>query len=269
MAKALNCRKRKADSCEPGGCASCQRADKGLDADLVVLDATFQASVLDEEVEKQTKIKIEPVRRLIRDLGMKSLEARWRCAIVEDAHTLTREAANAMLKCLEEPPPETLWILVTHRPEELLGTIRSRCQDVPFGPLPEETVIDLLVENGTARPAAERAAVRAEGSVGRALAVLASEQPDPAEWVADPMGAFRNADSLPRELHRARPMVEEQLDLMAWYLRRKGPEAYSDPAVRRALRDLLSLRRSLRANADPRMVLESASLRLQRTVKTS
>ena len=81
------------------------------------------------------------------------------------------EAANALLKGLEEPPPHTVLILVSARSHALLDTIRSRCQEVRFAPLPRELCARLLEELGVAPADAPVAAALAEGSVGRGVAL--------------------------------------------------------------------------------------------------
>ncbi|MFH1725886.1 MAG: DNA polymerase III subunit delta' [Elusimicrobiota bacterium] len=267
LAKALNCSKRKTDCCDTGAgaCRGCQAAEKGIDPDIHRVDAAYQAALLEEDAAKQRSIRIDTVRHLIADLEMRSLEGRWKAAILDDAHTLVPAAANAMLKALEEPPLRTLWILVTHRPGELLSTIRSRCQQIPFGPLPVERVAELLAARGVAADEAQAAARLAEGSLGRAIELIEDPQPEPAAWLSDPLAPFKLADELPRGLALARPVVEERLRRMAWHVRSsRGPEGFASSAVRAVLRELSELRRALRSNADPRLVLELAALQLQR-----
>lgn len=262
FAKALNCGEEKEDCCDE--CRSCESADRGIDPDFHWVNAKYQATLLDEEEAKQRSIKIETVRHLIRDLEMRSMEGRWKVAVLENAQTLVSAAANAMLKTLEEPPPRTLWILVTHRPWELLMTIRSRCQRVPFMPLPEALIVKLVEKNGFSKSEAAAAAPLAEGSVGRALKLLETPLPSPSEWLHDPMAPIRMSEKLPKELFRQRPLVAEHLLRMAWHVREsRGTEGFSVPAVRKMLRELAELRRSLDSMADPRLVLELAAIRLQ------
>lgn len=239
---------------------------EGLDVDIQVVNAAYQASITQEDPAKQRGIKIDTLRHVIKDLELRSMLGRWKTAIVEDAHLLSTEAANAMLKSLEEPPARSLWILVTHQSERLLSTIRSRCQRVPFSPLPEETLARFLEDRGCTPEEAASLARRGGGSPGRALALRESPLPDPADWAGDPLAPFRLAETLPRELHLSRPLVEAQLARMAWHLR--GREDGLSFRSRAALRELGSLRKALASNADPRLVLELAALKLQQTVIT-
>ncbi len=95
----------------------------------------------------------------------------WRVVIIDSVDEVREGAANALLKTLEEPPPNTLLLLVSHAPGQLLPTIRSRCRTLRFKPLPEADVSDILSAILPGQSADERAALAklAEGSPGRAL----------------------------------------------------------------------------------------------------
>jgi DNA polymerase III delta prime subunit len=96
----------------------------------------------------------------------------WRVAVIDDAHKMTDEAQNAFLKTLEEPPPNTLLILVTSEPSTLLETIRSRCAQIVFDALPPREIERFLVETQRVGAGeAEMLAVLSGGSPGRALAL--------------------------------------------------------------------------------------------------
>ncbi len=95
----------------------------------------------------------------------------WRVVIIDAADDLNRNAANAFLKNLEEPPPNTLFLAVSHAPSRLLPTIRSRCRTLRFLPLGDDHVDAVLARALAATPDVERAALRAVagGSPGRAV----------------------------------------------------------------------------------------------------
>lgn len=237
---------------------------QGVCADIHRIDSAYQAGLLGEPEEKQSSIKVGTVRHVIRDLEMRSMAGRFKAAILEDAHRLVPAAANAMLKSLEEPPPRTIWILTTHRPGDLLATIRSRCTRVPFAPLSTEILLQVASANGIQKFAAAPAVDLAEGSFERLKSLLENPQPDPESWLSDPLGPVRLSEKLPRELYRSRPQVEEHLHRMAWHLRRtRGTPGYASAPVRTVLREFGELRKALRSNADPRLVLQLAALRLQ------
>ncbi len=117
------------------------------------------------------EIVIDDVREVTHFLRLTPAEDGWRIVIVDSADEMNRNAANALLKLLEEPPRRALLLLVCHAPGRLLPTLRSRCRKLLLQPLAEEEVTALL---GTHRPeiaAAEALdlARLAEGSIGRAL----------------------------------------------------------------------------------------------------
>jgi DNA polymerase-3 subunit delta' len=115
-------------------------------------------------------IKIDQVREAVEHSGYRPFEGRRRVIIVDDADAMVVEAQNALLKTLEEPPPSSVFVLVTSRPELLLPTVRSRCQRLRFGPLAASEVADVLTTRH-GYPAAEAHAMASvsDGSVGLAL----------------------------------------------------------------------------------------------------
>jgi len=114
--------------------------------------------------------KIDLVRPAIAAAAYRPFEGRCRVIIVNDADRLTDDAANALLKSLEEPPAGTVFILVSARPEVLLPTIRSRCSQLRFGRLSAGDVARFLIEReGVDAQEAHAVAAVADGSPGRAL----------------------------------------------------------------------------------------------------
>ena len=110
-------------------------------------------------------IRIDEVRALHRDLHMRPFEADRRVYLIFDAHLLNEDAADALLKDLEEPPPYAVIVLVADELGPLPPTILSRCQLVPFRRLPERAVRALLAER--APGLSETEATRARARVGR------------------------------------------------------------------------------------------------------
>ncbi|MBI4518335.1 MAG: DNA polymerase III subunit delta' [Deltaproteobacteria bacterium] len=146
------------DAC--GSCAGCRQAAAGSHPDVRVVAVP----------PGKKEIRIEPIRELRSFMQLAPLRARSKVAVITDAHALNPNAQNALLKTLEEPPPRSLLILVTHTPGSLLPTVRSRCQRVHCAPLPDDLVVEILQRDGQLTPAeAACAAAYAEGSPGRAL----------------------------------------------------------------------------------------------------
>jgi DNA polymerase-3 subunit delta' len=156
--RALVCLGRRDDPCDE--CASCDRARRGIHPDVVLVAPP-----------SKTAIKIDQVRDLAREVGSRPFESRNRGFVIDDAHLMTEEASNALLKSLEEPPDTSHVFLVTATPQGLLPTIRSRCQVLRAGPLPADVVQAHLRD--VAGMSAEEARLRARlcgGSIGAALA---------------------------------------------------------------------------------------------------
>ncbi|TKT79346.1 DNA polymerase III subunit delta' [Aquamicrobium sp. LC103] len=121
----------------------------------------------------KTVVTVDEIRRVNRFLSMTSHDGAYRIVIVDPADDMNTNAANALLKSLEEPPPRTLFILIAHSLGRLLPTIRSRCQVIKLKPLEPREVIAVLetMEAGVPADAEGKAALaaRAGGSVRDAL----------------------------------------------------------------------------------------------------
>ncbi|SJZ48829.1 DNA polymerase-3 subunit delta' [Enhydrobacter aerosaccus] len=119
----------------------------------------------------RTEISVDDVRGLGEFMHMTPAMGEWRVAIVDAADEMNRNAANAVLKILEEPPPNAVLLIVAHATGRLLPTIRSRCRRLALQPLPDQTVVQLLGDYAPGTTDEERAALAglAEGSIGRAL----------------------------------------------------------------------------------------------------
>jgi DNA polymerase-3 subunit delta' len=142
-------------------------------ADLLVIERRFD----EKKKRMQGEIVVETVAQAGKFLRLTPGEGGWRVVIVDGAEALNRNAANALLKLLEEPPPRAIWLLVCHAPGRLLPTIRSRCRLLDVAPLDPATIQTLLT---TAQPdltpdRTARLATLAEGSIGRAIALAASD----------------------------------------------------------------------------------------------
>jgi len=145
------------DAC--GVCGPCTRIGRGVHADVLVLEPGDSGS-----------IKIDQVRDAIDRAAYRPFEGRRRVVIVDVADALVGEAQNALLKTLEEPPPSSVFVLVTSRPDLLLPTVRSRGHRLRFGALSESDVAAVLTQDhGFSVADARAAAATSDGSVGRAL----------------------------------------------------------------------------------------------------
>jgi len=130
LARALLCQ----DGTGCGDCPSCRKVDHNNHPDIHLLDADGSS------------IKIDQVRALQQELALRPLEGKYKICLIDGADQFIPAAANALLKTLEEPQPNTLIILLSSRPESLLVTIRSRCQRLPFQRLPKQRLAEILAD---------------------------------------------------------------------------------------------------------------------------
>jgi DNA polymerase-3 subunit delta' len=140
-----------------GQCPSCLKIAKQQHPDLILIepDGAF--------------IKIDQIRELQRIFSFHPYEAPRKACIIEDAEKMNPSAANALLKTLEEPPGQALMILLTTNSERMLPTVLSRCQKIPFSPLPAKDIETWLVAHDIPADRARVAASLAGGSLGKAL----------------------------------------------------------------------------------------------------
>ncbi|MBT8291216.1 MAG: DNA polymerase III subunit, partial [Muriicola sp.] len=98
--------------------------------------------------KKQGQIGVDEAMDIVKKLSLKSYEGGYKVMIIWMAERMNSSAANKLLKLLEEPPHKTIFLLVAEDEENILQTIRSRCQLLHFPPLPEEAIAQALVEKG-------------------------------------------------------------------------------------------------------------------------
>ncbi|GJF50479.1 DNA polymerase III subunit [Staphylococcus argenteus] len=102
-----------------------------------------------------SSIKKEQIEQLVRHMNQLPIESKYKVYIIEDFEKLTVQGENSILKFLEEPPDNTIAILLSTKPEQILDTIHSRCQHVYFKPIDKEQFVNRLVEQDIAKPVAE------------------------------------------------------------------------------------------------------------------
>jgi len=164
LALALNC---PVDPLGCGRCPSCEKIIAGHHPDVIHFDMT-------------PKGLTARVRELLTTFGFAPHEGKARVLILDPAEDLAQgqsEAANALLKMLEEPPADTYFVLVTSEPRRLPVTVRSRAQRLRFAPLSDEAVVEILKRrHGVGAEEAARAAAQAEGSVSAAVEALGQSE---------------------------------------------------------------------------------------------
>jgi DNA polymerase-3 subunit delta' len=175
LAKSLNCRNRQGvEACDE--CSSCRRIAGSTfppfgkdEDDKNRLIWSEHADVAMVRPYKQI-IRVGPMRELEREANFRPFEGAARIFIVEDADYMNDQAANALLKTLEEPPSTSHLVLTTSNPTALLATIRSRCQIIRFAPIAAAGVQQFLTDEEAMAPGdAQLLARTSRGSLGRAL----------------------------------------------------------------------------------------------------
>jgi DNA polymerase-3 subunit delta' len=158
--RAINCQEP-ADGEGCGHCRICRQMAGGNFPDLMYIKPDGQ------------NIKIEQIRGLTHTLSFKPMAAKYRACIIQRAEMMTEEAANSFLKTLEEPPAGNIFILKTIEPLDLLPTIVSRCQKIPFRPIPFSLIEAWLKrEEGMDQERASLIARVSDGSLGKAIDIV-------------------------------------------------------------------------------------------------
>jgi DNA polymerase III subunit delta' len=279
LAQSLLCRtntEELLDPCEK--CPSCLQAAAGTHPDVNVVskpeDKSFiplQLFIGDDEHRGR--------EGLCHNISLKPFMGGRKIAIIDDADYLNPEGANCLLKTLEEPPPQSVLILIGTSPAKQLPTIRSRCQLIRFRPLSEATVAELLVSRGlVSNPEdARRLASYSGGSIQRAVELgdpailefrttlyqhLALPELDSVRF-APAVSAF--VDAAGKEAPPRRARLRQVLSFTAEFYRRllhanNGIHDFSDADLARAVQEALS-----RRQADDEVI----SARLNRTLEAA
>jgi DNA polymerase-3 subunit delta' len=147
--------------------ATFRHARAGSHPDLLVVERSLD----DKRKRLRSEIVIGDVRKIPVFLSMTPAMGGWRVVVIDAAEEMNRNAANAVLKAIEEPPPRALILMVSHAPGRLLPTIRSRCRRLAMPPLAAETVAGLLARWRDDLGEDERLALArlSHGSIGNAL----------------------------------------------------------------------------------------------------
>ncbi len=286
LAAALNCTQLRDDADACGECPSCRRLASGTHPDFLLITTE----------EQKSQIKIERVRDLRRLTEYPPLAGGWRVVVIKPAEALTAQndaAANALLKTLEEPPPQHVLVLTALGEADLLPTVVSRCQKLAFAPLPSPVVArELQRRRGLTQEQANLLAALSGGSLGRALAL------DPEELLSQRRQVLSDLAQLAgggtsvildwaQRLARSRAELDNFLLLAQLWYRDLLLAHYRAPARLLANQDLLpeleaaspltspeawfagfaalgAAQRSLAANLNPELSLDLLGLRLQR-----
>lgn len=263
FAQALNCESRADPPC--GHCLSCRKTTSGNHPNLGHL------------VPQGAYLKIEQVREIQESLHYRTREGRWKVCMIHDADRLTLPAANSLLKILEEPPAELVFILLSSRPRALLPTVISRCAHFSLKPLPGEDIKEILKERFSLSVHEQDVIVElAGGNPGQAVEMAgrggwAEKYAEIQELVHEiengpGLQLFARAEEVSKKEN-----LEETLDLLFVYYREKwlkrlhaaGRSAFT---VEKICRAVLKTKDELLGNVNRRLALESLFLKMRGVV---
>ncbi len=292
--QALNCVGEEAPC---GECEHCRKIQRGghPDVRLVASEEELVARKLTQVEGRKVasrQIRREQLDELADLFRHRPYAGRWKVVLVVDADLMNENSQNRFLKTLEEPSPDSVIILLTSRPEALLPTVRSRCQALAFNSVPREDIVGYLnKEHGIEADAAEVFAAMAQGSLGRALALVEGEVLAVRNQVAEALSGMLDADledilGMAQTFGKSRPMALHALEIMEFWCRDllllgAGVNAarlvnldcqtqLSQTAARVGTRSLVrwiegirQKRRAMDTNANPRMTMESLFLSMR------
>lgn len=302
FAQALNCTGPEPRPC--GACEACGRILRGVHPDVRLLcsEAERVRRGLAEpgKTAPSSQIKIDQLDELSGFFHHAPYAARWKALVVVDAERMNVHCQNRFLKTLEEPGADTLIVLSSAQPEGLLGTIRSRCQALSFGPLPRAELARWLVDQRACSEEQARViAAMAQGSPGRALASLEEGFLEARDELIQGLGRAVEGDLMDAlelagavgEGREARERLETRLDLLELWLRdvtlcRLGvgtqlwvnqdrveeltrlAGGFEAERVLSWISRLRATRGALKVNANPRMALEALVLGMRSTARS-
>jgi DNA polymerase-3 subunit delta' len=185
MAASLNCPEEPGIGC--GVCWTCTRIARRRHPDVHHI------------VPEGPLIPVDLIREIVIPEAARSpFEASYKVFVIEEAERMNPAAQNALLKTLEEPQPDTMFVLISDREEDLLETIRSRCRTVRLEPLSEDSIVDALARSGASAEAGRLAARLSDGDLERAhaLALDDSAAARRAVWMSIPPRLVSPVDAL-------------------------------------------------------------------------
>lgn len=264
FAKTLNCIKNISaknfeEAC--GHCVSCKKIDSANHPDVTIVDFNYQAKLENKELDKQRALKIDTIRAMQKEVSFKPTEGRWKVFIIEPAEKITLDAANCLLKTLEEPPAWTVIMLLAKHRENLPATVASRSQVVYFNPLPEKKIAALLCAKFGAEPArAEKAAHACEGSISNALILLEDNE----NTASSLWRKLKDSDLVSADmLFLSQQMSKNARELLSKLLNEaKTDFRAGSRATGLAIEEISNSQKLLEKNVNPQMVLDALFLKL-------
>ena len=280
LIQALFCTTIEDDAC--GVCVSCRKVSGGNHADIHMV----------EPLPDKRDIAIDQLREIQRELHLRPYEATRKACILEPAERMSVNAANSLLKTLEEPPGNALIILLSENADMLLPTIRSRCQLIRFSPLSPENIRRLLENSGVDQATAELRSSLSEGSMQRALELDDSRISSRRDALVHHLESLdldriKSIFETSEELSGNRDETLETLDMLLTFIRdamylsagcgdavtssvrqalEKFSSRFSFAQSLQMLTDIVETRRAVQRNANNKLALDCLFLKLADTM---
>ncbi len=290
LAQALNC---KSENPPCGECDSCQRIASGKHADISIVRL---AQNMNGDARQKTEIGIEQVKDMLHNANLPPFEGKYKLYIIEEAEQMSNEAANRLLKTLEEPPAKVIFLLLTANDRLLPATVVSRCQRLELSRLAPEGVESALIKRNVESQKAKLLSRLCNGCLGWALtaitdASLLQQRTDRLAKLidiihADLVGRFDAAGQMALQFGKKRETVFDVLDSWLGWWRDillvqtecrdavinidflptlvETAQSYSMAQVKETIQAIQAARNELKLNASPRLVLEVLMLNIPR-----
>jgi len=292
LAQALNCQ-----GAEPpcGECLSCQKIAQAKHADVQVIGLDSDGN--STAGKPRAEISIDQIRQMQHSSSLPSFEGSYKVFIIDGAEQLSNEAANCLLKTLEEPVGEVVFILLTTNDKLLPATVVSRCQRLELSPLSVEEVEAALTSHWGVEPQKARLLARlCHGCLGWAVSAatddnLLQERSQRISQLIDVINAdyeasFGYAAQLASQFSKNRGLVQEELDLWLDYWRDlllikagcteavtnidrltrlvETGKGYQLAQIKDFIKGIQAAKEQLKQNANPRLVLEVLMISIPR-----
>ncbi len=285
--KALQCQDKFKKPCAK--CPSCFQAEAGTHPDIIIVEKEAPKATIQKDVEKGGEIKVDRIRGIKRVLSLKPHSSSYKICFIPEADKMNKEAANALLKILEEPLGNVIFILVAPHTRTLLPTIVSRTQIVKFFSVSRDVLLKALKEKTSVKKAEEIVALSG-GKPGRALQIL--ENPEIIDFYKNALknilriknddltARFRKAEEMSKNLVEAEKILNIWLsfyrDLILYksgnptYLLNPNfqdelsryAEKYSLEEIKEIIRSIVRTKELFIRNVNPRLSLESLFLKI-------
>ncbi|GMO67642.1 MAG: hypothetical protein Nk1A_5990 [Endomicrobiia bacterium] len=261
FAKIMNCSvndftKTDVGVCEK--CISCEKIAKNIHPDIHFIDFTKQAELEKSDLEKQKILKIETIRYMQKKILTRMYEGKWKFFIIEPAEKMNIAASNSLLKTVEDPPENTVIILIARHKETIPQTISSRSQIMFFQPLEASEISNWLISNYSIHTAeVQRIVSLSDGSIGDAKKLADENKKDEFSlWFKFKTQSFYISDIL--ELSRSIVMKSAALECVnAMIFEAKKDFKVHPKAIAPAVKLLIASKTLLIRNVNAQTVLDN------------